>query len=75
MSAGSSVAAVIAAILGFAWLSIAISGSSEWGVGVFVAVLIVFSVSNRTNPSLRRHRRIIMRDDRLLGMNHKPQTR
>jgi len=74
MSPGSSVAAVIAAILGFAWLSIAISGSSEWGIGAFVAVLIVFFVSNRTRTSLRRQR-IIMRDDRLLGMNHKPQTR
>ena len=75
MSAGSSVAAVIAAILGFAWLYIAISGSSEWGVGVFVAVLIMFFVSNRTSPSLRRHRRIVMRGDRLLRMNRKPQTR
>lgn len=75
MSARSSVAAVIAAIFGFAWLSIAISGSSEWGIGAFVAVLIMFFVSNRTRPSLRRHRRIIMRGDRLLRMNRKPQTR
>ena len=50
MSAGSSVAAVIAAILGFAWLSIAITGSSEWGVGVFVAVLITFLCQQQDKP-------------------------
>jgi len=75
LSAGTSIAAVIAAVLGLAWLSFVISGSSEWGIGAFVVMLIVFFVSNRTRPALRRHRRAAMPGDRTLRMNRKPLTR
>lgn len=68
MNAGTSIAAVIAGVLGLAWLSIVISGSAEWGIGAFVVVLIMFFVSKRSGPG-QRHRRTVMRADRSLRMN------
>lgn len=74
MSPGNAVVAAVGLIVGLSALSAVTTGSSEWGVGVFVVILILFFVSNRTRPAQRRHQRTVMRGDRLLRMSRKPLT-
>lgn len=48
MSPGNALAGVAGLVVALSAFSVALTGSSAWGVGLFVAVLITFFVSNRT---------------------------
>jgi hypothetical protein len=50
MSPGTLFTLVMASAIGLAWLSAVLSGSPEWGIGVFVLTAIVVFVSKRTRP-------------------------